>query len=79
MEPEVKVLRLALIPADDIDTMISRFEPVRQYLETELGIPIEIFRATSYTAVPELLMGMTCASSGSQTPFPIRPLLCGAT
>lgn len=54
-EPEVQVLRLALIPADDIDTMINRFEPVRQYLETELGIPIEIFRATSYTAVVEAM------------------------
>jgi len=50
-----EVLRLALIPADDIDTMINRFEPVRQYLEKELGIRIEMFRATSYTAVIEAM------------------------
>lgn len=49
------VLRLALIPAEDIEETIKRFEPARQYLEKELGTKIEMFRATDYTAVVEAM------------------------
>lgn len=50
-----QVLRLALIPADDIVEMMNRFEPARQYLEREIGIKIEMFKATDYTAVIEAM------------------------
>lgn len=50
-----EVLRLGLIPAEDIEEMAKAFEPVRQYLEKELGIPIEVFKATDYTAVIEAM------------------------
>jgi len=50
-----KVLRLALIPAEDIEEMIRAFAPAKQYLERELGMKIEEFRATDYTAVIEAM------------------------
>ncbi len=50
-----KVLRLALIPAEDIDEMIRAFAPAKQYLEKELGMKIEEFKATDYTAVVEAM------------------------
>lgn len=54
-EREVKTLRMALIPAEDIKEMIDAFEPVRQYLERELGMEIEMFKALDYTAVVEAM------------------------
>lgn len=50
-----KLLRLALIPAEDMDEMIRAFTPAIRYLERELGVPIETFRATDYTAVVEAM------------------------
>ncbi|MBS3977202.1 MAG: phosphonate ABC transporter substrate-binding protein [Syntrophomonadaceae bacterium] len=50
-----QVLRLALIPAEDIVEMMNRFEPARQYLEKEIGIKIEMFKALDYTAVIEAM------------------------
>ncbi len=50
-----KVLRLALIPAEDIEEMIRAFAPAKQYLENELGMKIEEFKATDYTAVIEAM------------------------
>jgi phosphonate transport system substrate-binding protein len=50
-----KVLRLALIPAEDIEEMIQAFAPAKQYLEKELGMKIEEFKATDYTAVVEAM------------------------
>jgi phosphonate transport system substrate-binding protein len=50
-----QVLRLALVPAEDIVEMMNRFEPARQYLEKELGIRIEMFKALDYTAVIEAM------------------------
>ncbi len=50
-----KVLRLALIPAEDIEEMIRAFAPSKQYLENELGMKIEEFKATDYTAVVEAM------------------------
>jgi phosphonate transport system substrate-binding protein len=50
-----EVLRLALIPAEDIEEMINAFEPARQYLEKELGMQIEMFKALDYTAVIEAM------------------------
>lgn len=50
-----EVLRMGLIPAEDISEMIRDFEPARQYLERELGVEIEMFKATDYTAVVEAM------------------------
>ncbi len=50
-----KVVRLALIPAEDIEEMIRAFAPSKQYLEKELGMKIEEFKATDYTAVVEAM------------------------
>jgi len=50
-----KILRLALIPAEDIEEMIRAFAPCKQYLEKELGMKIEEFKATDYTAVVEAM------------------------
>lgn len=50
-----KVLRIALIPAEDIEKMVRAFTPAKQYLEKELGIKIEMFKATDYTAVVEAM------------------------
>lgn len=50
-----KALRLALIPAEDIEEMIRAFAPAKQYLEKELGMKIEEFKATDYTAVVEAM------------------------
>lgn len=52
---ETKVLRVGIIPAEDIEEMVKVFEPVKQYLEKETGIPIEVFKATDYTAVIEAM------------------------
>lgn len=50
-----KVLRLGLVPAEDIEEMIRAFSPAKQYLEKELGMKIEEFKATDYTAVVEAM------------------------
>jgi phosphonate transport system substrate-binding protein len=54
-EEKPKILRMALIPAEDIEEMIKAFEPSKQYLEKELGVRIEQFKATDYTAVVEAM------------------------
>lgn len=50
-----RVLRIAVVPAEDIAKMVRAFEPTRQYLERELGLRIEVFKATDYTAVIEAM------------------------
>ena len=50
-----KILRMALIPAEDIEEMVRAFEPSKKYLEKELGMQIEQFKATDYTAVVEAM------------------------
>lgn len=49
------VLRFGLIPTEDIEAMAKAFDPAKQYLETELGMEIEMFKATDYTAVIEAM------------------------
>jgi phosphonate transport system substrate-binding protein len=58
-QPLPKVVRLALIPAEDIEEMIRAFAPAKQYLEKELGMKIEEFKATDYTAVVEAMRSIT--------------------
>lgn len=50
-----KILRMALIPTEDIEEMVRAFEPSKKYLEKELGMEIEHFKATDYTAVVEAM------------------------
>lgn len=40
---------------DDADEVVERNEPFKGYLEEQLGIPVEIFTGTSYTAVIEAM------------------------
>ncbi|MFH1358730.1 MAG: phosphonate ABC transporter substrate-binding protein [archaeon] len=52
---EIKVLRMGLIPADDAAEMLRAYEPVREYLSKELGIPVEIQVTNDYTAAIEAM------------------------
>ncbi len=47
---EIEVLRMGLIPADDAAEMLRAYEPIKEYLSKELGIPVEIQVTSDYTA-----------------------------
>lgn len=46
-----KVLRWALIPAEEAGLELELFKPIGEYLEEELGIPVEMTICSDYTAV----------------------------
>ena len=48
-----KELVLGLIPAENNEEMIQKFEPMRQYLEKKIGARIRVFTATDYTSIIE--------------------------
>ncbi len=48
-------LRIGLVPSDDMVEILEKFQPVQDYLENELGMEIETFRATDYSAVVEAM------------------------
>ncbi len=48
-------LRIGLVPSDDMVEILEKFQPVQDYLESELGMQIETFRATDYSAVVEAM------------------------
>ncbi len=50
---EAKGLVMGLIPAENNEEMIQKFEPMRQYLEAKIGEPVKIFTATDYAGVIE--------------------------
>ncbi|MCD5407370.1 MAG: phosphate/phosphite/phosphonate ABC transporter substrate-binding protein [Desulfotomaculum sp.] len=50
---EKPVLKMGLIPAEDIEAMMTAFGPMQEYLEQAAGVQIELFKATDYTAVIE--------------------------
>ena len=52
---EIKVLKMGLIPADDAEEMLRSYEPVKEYLSKELGIPVEIQVTSDYTAAIEAM------------------------
>ena len=54
-EEEMKILKMGLIPADDVDEMLRNYEPIKEYLSTELGIPVEIQVTSDYTAAVEAM------------------------
>ena len=47
---EIKVLKMGLIPADDAAEMLRAYEPIKEYLSMELGIPVEIQVTSDYTS-----------------------------
>lgn len=52
---EIEVLRMGLIPADDAAEMLRNYEPVKEYLSEELGMPVEIQVTSDYTAAIEAM------------------------
>ncbi|MDO9168346.1 MAG: phosphate/phosphite/phosphonate ABC transporter substrate-binding protein, partial [Methylobacter sp.] len=50
---EAKGLVMGLIPAENNEEMIQKFEPMRQYLELKTGEPVKVFTATDYSGVIE--------------------------
>ncbi|MCK4488105.1 MAG: phosphate/phosphite/phosphonate ABC transporter substrate-binding protein, partial [Desulfobacterales bacterium] len=52
---KAETLRMGLIPAENNEEMIHRFEPMRAYLEKKIGRPIKVFTATDYAGVIEAM------------------------
>lgn len=48
-------LVLGLIPAENNEEMVQKFEPMRAYLENKLGRPVKVFQATDYAGVIEAM------------------------
>lgn len=48
-------IRLGFFGGDDAEEVLERVEPMRQYLEETLGVPVTIFTGTSYGAVIEAM------------------------
>lgn len=51
----VERLTMGLIPAESNESIVDRFEPVRAFLQEQLGIPVTINQATDYTGVIEAM------------------------
>jgi phosphonate transport system substrate-binding protein len=53
---KAEVLRIGVIPGtEDAEKQIKTLEPVRKYLERELGIEVQMFPGTDYTAIIEAM------------------------
>lgn len=52
---DIKVLKMGLIPADDAEEMLRQYEPIKEYLSEQLGIPVEIKVTSDYTAAIEAM------------------------
>ncbi len=50
-----EVFRVGFFGGDDADETMESNEPFRLYMEERLGIPVELFTGTSYTAVIEAM------------------------
>lgn len=48
-------LVMGLIPAENNEEMIKKFEPMRVHLENTLGQPVQVFTATDYAGVIEAM------------------------
>lgn len=46
---------MGLIPAENNEEMIQKFEPMRLYLEKKIGAKVKVFTATDYTGVIEAM------------------------
>jgi phosphonate transport system substrate-binding protein len=52
---EITKIKMGLIPADDADEMLRNYEPIKEYLSEQLGIPVEIQVTSDYTAAIEAM------------------------
>lgn len=52
---DARALTIGLIPAENNEEMIQKFEPMRVYLEKALGEKVKVFTATDYTGVIEAM------------------------
>jgi len=50
-----KTIVMGLIPAENNEEMVERFEPMRVYLEKKIGEKIKVFTATDYAGVIEAM------------------------
>lgn len=48
-------LVMGLIPAENNEEMVRKFEPMRAYLEKKVGRPVKVFTATDYAGVIEAM------------------------
>jgi phosphonate transport system substrate-binding protein len=48
-------LVMGLIPAENNEEMVTKFEPMRAYLEKKLGVKVKVYTATDYTGVIEAM------------------------
>lgn len=48
-------LTLGLIPAENNEEMVAAFEPMRVYLEEQLGARVKVFTATDYSGIIEAM------------------------
>jgi len=55
LQAKQESLVMGLIPAEDPKTMIEQMKPMKEWLEKELGQPIELFTATDYSGVIEAM------------------------
>lgn len=55
MTVHARTLVMGLIPAENNEEMIQKFEPMRSYLEKKLGEKVKVFTATDYTGVIEAM------------------------
>ncbi|MBP2636853.1 MAG: phosphonate transporter substrate-binding protein [Firmicutes bacterium] len=53
--PELKVLRVGAIPAEDAQKTRDAYKPLTTYLEKKTGLPVELFVATDYSGVIEAM------------------------
>ena len=51
----IEEIRMGLIPADDAEEMIRSYEPIKEYLSEELGVPVKIQVTNDYTAAIEAM------------------------
>ncbi len=52
---KIKKLSLAIIPTERPEDLKRQFEPLRAYVEKQLGMPVEMFVATDYSGVIEAM------------------------
>ena len=52
---EIKKLRMASFPTEDVKEQLEHMEPLRKYLEGKLGIPVEIIVTSDYSGVIEAM------------------------
>ena len=52
---QARDLVVGLLPAENNEDMVKRFEPMRAYLEKKLGEKVKVFTATDYTGVIEAM------------------------